>query len=62
MIKRRFIAAAWVALVLGACADKVPQSQAAKRVGDVPKQVVDKAITDTAKAMKQGAGRNREPE
>ena len=34
-----------------ACGDKVPQSEAAKKVGDQPKQIIDKAATDVGKAM-----------
>jgi predicted small lipoprotein YifL len=46
--------------VLGACGDKVPQSEAAKQLGSQPKQTVDKASQDAAKALQQGADRTRE--
>jgi hypothetical protein len=47
-------------LVLAACGDKVPQSEAAKRVGDAPKQTINKATTDVNKALEQGAERNKQ--
>ena len=55
----------WLALMCAAaflfgCGDKVPASQAAKSVGEIPKQIVDKAAADTAKAVQQDAERNRE--
>jgi hypothetical protein len=62
MVKRCIAAAAWCALVLGGCGDKVPQSEAAKRIGEVPKQTIDKAAADTATALRQSADRNRDPE
>jgi hypothetical protein len=62
MIKRCLAAATLVMLLLGGCGDKVPESQAAKRLGEVPKQVVDKAATDSAQAMQRGAERNRDAE
>ena len=62
MIKRRLAAALVVAFLSGGCGDKVPQSQAAKSLGDSPRQVVDKAASDTAKAMQQGAERIRDQE
>jgi hypothetical protein len=58
----RLLAAALVSLSLNACGDKVPESQAAKRLGEVPKQIVDKAANDAGKAMQQGSDRAREAE
>jgi hypothetical protein len=49
-------------LVAAGCGDKVPQSEAAKRVGDIPKQTVDRATTDVNKAMQQGSERLKEGE
>lgn len=52
-------------LVLGmiaACGDKVPQSQASKKLGDVPAQTRDRAVENTTKALKQSADRNAEAE
>ncbi len=57
---RHWLAAACAAALLLGCADKVPESEAAKKVGEIPKQVVDKAAADTAKAMQQDAERNRD--
>jgi len=57
---REWLAAACAALLLFGCGDKVPESQAAKSVGEIPKQIVDKASADTAKAMQQDADRNRD--
>ncbi len=57
---REWVAAVCAAGLLLACGDKVPESQAAKQVGEIPKQVVDKAAAETAKAMQQDAERNRD--
>ena len=56
---RSGLALALCALLAG-CGDKVPQSEAAKQVGNAPKQTVDKATQDTTKALQQGAERTRE--
>lgn len=45
---------------LVACGDKVPQSEAAKRVGSAPKELIDKASTDAARAVQQGEQRTRD--
>jgi predicted small lipoprotein YifL len=45
---------------LAGCGDKVPQSEAAKQIGNAPKQTVDKATQDTGKALQQGADRTRQ--
>ncbi len=59
---RQWLAAACAALIFVGCGDKVPESQAAKSVGGIPRQIVDKASADSAKAMQQGADRNRDGE
>ena len=56
---RAALSAALVAALAG-CGDKVPESEAARRVGAAPKQTVDKATDDAAKALQQGADRTRE--
>ena len=56
---RALIPVALLGLLAG-CGDKVPQSEAAKQVGSAPKQTVDKATQDSAKALQQGADRTRE--
>jgi hypothetical protein len=57
---RLTIAVALTMAVVAGCGDKVPESEAARRVGEAPKQVVDKAAADAARAVEQGAARNRE--
>ncbi len=49
-----------LAAALAGCGDKVPQSEAAKKLGSQPKQVVDKAAADVNKALQQGAERRQE--
>jgi hypothetical protein len=49
-------------LLTAACGDKVPESKAAKEVGNVPKQTVDRATTGVDSAIQQGADRIREEE
>jgi hypothetical protein len=51
-----------VALLLAACGDKVPQSEAAKKIGSLPKQTVDKAAERVTGALKQGTERNVQEE
>jgi len=51
-----------IALLLAACGDKVPQSEAAKKIGSLPKQTVDRAAERTTEALKQGAERNAREE
>ena len=46
--------------LLAACGDKVPESKAAKDLGNVPKQTLDKASAGVAGAMQQGTDRTRE--
>jgi hypothetical protein len=52
-------AVAATSLITG-CGDKVPESQAAKKVGAVPKQTLDRSTDDVAKALEQGAQRARQ--
>ena len=47
-------------LVAAACGDKVPQSEAAKKIGDIPKQTIDSAKTGVNKAMEAGSQRMEE--
>jgi len=49
-------------LLTAACGDEVPESKAAKEVGNVPKQTVDRATTGVDSAIQQGADRIREEE
>ena len=57
--RRRIEALLVVALLLAACGDKVPESEAAKRLGQQPKKIVDRVTTDVGKAMQQGQGSER---
>ena len=44
---------------LAACGDKVPESEAAKRLGQQPKQTIDRVTTNVGNAMQQGQGSER---
>jgi hypothetical protein len=57
---RRLVTGIAVLCLLAACGDKVPQSEAAKKIGDIPKQTVGKAAAGVNNALKQGAGRLKE--
>jgi hypothetical protein len=46
-------------LTLAACGDKVPQSEASKRIGDQPKKTVDSVSSKVGNAMQQGQGSER---
>ena len=56
---RRIEALLVVALLLAACGDKVPESEAARRLGQQPKKIVDRVTTDVGKAMQQGQDSER---
>ena len=49
-------------VVLAACGDKVSESKAAKDIGNIPKQTVDKATTGVENAAAQGADRLKDAE
>jgi hypothetical protein len=49
-------------VLLSACGDKVPESKAAKEVGNAPKQTVDKAAAGVADAMGKAAERSKDEE
>ena len=46
-------------LVVAACGDKVPESEAAKRIGQQPKKTVDSVSNKVGDLMKQGQGSER---
>ena len=46
--------------LLAACGDKVPESKAAKEIGNIPKQTIDRATTGVDSAIQQGAERMKE--
>ena len=49
-----------VAMALLACEAKTPQSESSRKVGDAPKQIIDKAVNEANKAIEQGEARTRE--
>ena len=51
-----------VCMLLAACGDKVPESKAAKDIGNTPKQTIDRATTGVDAAIRQGADRSQEEE
>lgn len=44
---------------LAACGDKTPESQAAKDVGNIPKQTIDKATNDVNANLQKGMDRDK---
>ena len=51
------IAGAVLVLALAGCGDKVPQSDASKRVGSAPRQAVDRATQGVNEALQKDAER-----
>ena len=45
--------------MLAACGDRVPESEAANKLGEVPRRTEEKARQDVTKALQQGAERTR---
>jgi len=58
---RALLVSVVLALAAG-CGDKVPQSDASRKVGDIPAQTRDRAVENTTKALQQGADRNADAE
>lgn len=56
---RRISAAAVAGLLLAACGDKVPESEAAKRIGQQPKKTVDSVSSKVGNLMQQGQDSER---
>jgi len=48
-----------IVVLLAACGDKVPESEAARRIGQQPKKLVDSVSSKVGDAMKQGQGSER---
>ena len=48
-----------VILLLSACGDKVPESEAAKRIGQQPKKTVDSVSSKVGDLMQHGQGSER---
>ncbi len=46
-------------LLLAACGDKVPESEAARRIGQQPKKTVDSVSSKVGNLMQQGQGSER---
>ena len=46
-------------VLLSACGDKVPESEAAKRIGQQPKKTVDSVASKVGNLMQQGQGSER---
>ena len=46
-------------LMVAACGDKVPESEAARRIGQQPKKTVDSVSSKVGDAMQQGQGSER---
>ena len=61
-ISRRIRLVLALAFALAGCGDKVPESAAARKVGEQPKQVIDKVSGDVGKAMQQAAERQQNAE
>ena len=46
-------------VLAAACGDKVPESEAAKRIGQQPKKTVDSVSSKVGDLMQQGQGSDR---
>jgi len=46
-------------LLIAACGDKVPESEAARRIGQQPKKTVDSVSSKVGNLMQQGQGSER---
>jgi len=51
-----------VAVALAGCGDKLPESAAAKKIGEQPKQIIDKVTSDVNKAMQKETERQQSAE
>ena len=58
----RFLLLLLVSAALGTGCSKTPESETAKKIGEQPKQIVDKVTSDLNKAMQKGAERRQEAE
>ena len=57
--RRKISALALVCLLLAACGDKVPESEAAKRIGQQPKKTIDSVSSKVGNLMQQGQDSER---
>jgi uncharacterized protein YcfL len=51
-----------LALFLLAACSKTPESETAKKIGEQPKQIIDKVTNDVNKAMQKDAERQQDAE
>ncbi len=58
---RFFLFSFLTALFISGCS-KTPESETAKKIGEQPKQLVDKAASDVGKAMQKEEQRQQEAE
>jgi hypothetical protein len=56
----KYVSLMIVAMMLAGCGDKVPESKAAKDLGNIPKQTMDRASTGVDSAIQQGVDRMKE--
>ena len=56
---RKTSAVVLVSLLVAACGDKVPESEAAKRIGQQPKKTVDSISSKVGNLMQQGQDSER---
>ena len=56
---RKISALVLVCLLAAACGDKVPESEAAKRIGQQPKKTVDSVSSKIGNLMQQGQDSER---
>ena len=54
------LAAALVLACLAGCGDKVPESEAARKVGAAPKQAMDATVNSATKSLEQGENATRD--
>jgi hypothetical protein len=57
-----FLLAIAFALATAGCGDKVPESAAARKIGEQPKQIIDKVTGDVNKALQKDAEQRQEAE
>ncbi len=58
-MKTKLILCCVCLMVMAGCGDKTPESKAAKEVGNIPKQTIDKATNDTNAALQKGMERDK---
>ncbi|HEX4330413.1 MAG TPA: hypothetical protein VH105_26755 [Burkholderiales bacterium] len=58
-MKTKLLLSCLIFMALAACGNKTPESQAAKDVGNIPKQTIDKATNDLNANLQKGADRDK---